>query len=350
MAEATPPTSLLLLPIPTSWTRSSLRTACGPTLSNVLPFAGKSVKGTNKLARLDIAVVLPESFTIRDTPRVILFNQTQPLLKELYTLICAIALEHEVELDIPAGVDARIFMLEAVRNESTQTGPVDQAYCGPLLNLQTLVSARRAYDPVFSVESEQGEHILQAFLRLHNVLPDPSPPHVRRVIYGIFMTTPADKSSTQDAAIPPTQTPKPHHSVIVGGTFDHLHLGHKLLLTATALILSPAQSDRLVTIGITGDELLTEKKFAAEVEFWDLRQRRIADFFESIFAFPAAKDAVASRTVQQISTPGPNGHLVRVAFLSAASGSTTTIDYTQIADPYGPTITNENISALVVSR
>lgn len=52
---------------------------------------------------------------------------------------------------------------------------------------------------------------------------------------------------------------------------------------------------------------------------------------------------------QKISRPGPNGHLVRVTYLSLTSSSTTTIDYTCIADPYGPTITNERISALVVS-
>ena len=350
MEVAPPPSSLLLLPVPTSWARSSLRAACGLTLSNVLSFAAKLVDGSSHVARLDVAVVLPESISTSDTPRAILFSKIQTLLKELYTLVCAIAVEHGVELDFPGGVDARIFMLEAVRDDPTGGTLANYAYSGPLLNLSTFVSARRAYDPVFSVESEQGEHILQAFLKLHSVLPNPSPPNVRRIIGGTSMTTPSERSSTTEAAIQPAQSPRAHTSVAVGGTFDHLHIGHKLLLTATALVLSPDQTDRLITIGITGDELLSNKKFAAQVESWDERQRRTADLFESILAFPAANTMMASRMIQKISRPGSNGHLVRVTFLSIASGSTTTINYTRISDPYGPTITDEKISALVISQ
>jgi phosphopantetheine adenylyltransferase len=295
--------------------------------------------------------VLPESFNLTETPRPILFTQTQTLLKELYNLLCIIAVEKGVELDFPGGVDARIFMLEAVREDRSKGTAVNYAYSGPLLNLSTLVSARRAYDPVFSVESEQGEHVLQAFLKLHSVLPNPSPPNVRRIIGGTSITT---TSSTEESATDPTQSPNPHYSVAVGGTFDHLHIGHKLLLTTTALVLSPSErtspSDRLITIGITGDELLTNKKVASEVESWDVRRQKTADFFESILAFPAAKDTMSSRMSMKISRPGPNGHLVRVTYLSLASGSTTTINYTRISDPYGPTITDRNISALVISH
>jgi phosphopantetheine adenylyltransferase len=352
MENTSPPPSLLLLPAPASWDRPSLRTACGPTLSNVLPFVAKSVQDTNYVARLDLAVVLPESIDVKNTPRALLFAQTQTLLRELYTLLCSIAVENGVELDIPGGLDARVFMLEAIREGQSSSQPASDAYSGPLVKVSTLVTARRRYDPVFSVESEQGEHILQSFLKLHNVLPNASPPNVRRIIGGTSMTTPS--STTKEPATEPTHSPKPHYSVIVGGTFDHLHIGHKLLLTGTALALSPPDSatptDRVITIGITGDELLTNKKFAAEVESWDLRQKRTEEFFESIFAFPAAKDLLGSRMTQKISRPGPNGHLVRVTFRSFTSDSTTTINYTRISDPYGPTITDQNISALVISR
>lgn len=290
MAHVAPSPSLLLLPAPASWKRSSLRTACGPTLSNVLPFVAKSVQGTNHVARLDLAVVLPESIDIGNAPRATLFAPIQTLLKELYTLLCIIALETKVELDFPGGVDARIFMLEAVRGDTSVT----DAYSGPLLNIRTLVSARRPYDPVFSVESEQGEHVLQAFLKAHSVLPNPSPPNVRRIIGGTSMITPSSQPSTHSFATDPSNSPREHYSVAVGGTFDHLHIGHKLLLAGTALALSPSppQSvrDRLITIGITGDELLVNKKAAAEVESWDLRQSKTADFFESILAVSLTPD------------------------------------------------------------
>jgi hypothetical protein len=312
MEGAAPPSALLLLPAPTSFTPSSLGTACSPTLSSLLPLLAKSVKGTNDIARLDVAVVLPEFIDINDTPRAILFAQTQTLLTELYTLLCLIAVEHGVELDLPGGVDARIFMLEAIR-EAPETS-VHYAFSGPLVDMATLVASRaRIYDPIFSVESEEGETILQAFLKLYSVLPNPSPPSVRRLIGGTSITTSSQKSDARQAATGTPNPPPSHHSVIVGGTFDHLHIGHKLLLTATALVLSPSpspKSNRLVTIGITGDELLVNKNFASEVESWDVRQQKTADFFESILAFPTAStsSSSSSRRSETISEPGPNGH------------------------------------------
>ena len=70
-----------------------------------------------------------------------------------------------MELDFPGGVDARIFMLEAIR-ETPETS-VNYAFSGPLIDMATLVASRaRIYDPIFSIESEEGEHILQAFLKL----------------------------------------------------------------------------------------------------------------------------------------------------------------------------------------
>jgi phosphopantetheine adenylyltransferase len=356
MEGATVPSALLLLPAPTSFRRASLRAACGPTLSSLLPFVAQSVKGTNNTARLDVAVVLPEFINIKDTPRVILFAEIQSLLTELYTLLCVIAIEHGVELDLPGGVDARIFMLEAIR-ETLETS-VNDVFSGPLIDMATLVASRaRIYDPIFSIESEEGEHILQTFLKLYSVLPNPSPPNVRRMIGGTSITTSSQKPDAKQTAPDSFHPPPTHHSVAVGGTFDHLHIGHKLLLTATALVLSPTTSpnaNRLITVGITGDELLVNKKFASEVESWDVRQQKTADFFESILAFPTASasssSSSSSRRSETISEPGPNGHVVRVTFRSTPSGSATTINYTRISDPYGPTITDEKISALVISQ
>ena len=88
MEGAAPPSALLLLPAPTSFTRSSLRTACGPTLSSLLPFVAKSVKGTNDIVRLDVAVVLPEFIDIKDTPRAICLQRPKHF-EPSFTLFCA---------------------------------------------------------------------------------------------------------------------------------------------------------------------------------------------------------------------------------------------------------------------
>ncbi len=43
----------------------------------------------------------------------------------------------------------------------------------------------------------------------------------------------------------------------MGGTFDYIHCGHKLLLSAALLLLKPGCK---LTLGLTGDELLKNKK------------------------------------------------------------------------------------------
>ena len=57
--------------------------------------------------------------------------------------------------------------------------------------------------------------------------------------------------------------------VAVGGTFDRLHAGHRqLLFTASAIC---AQSSGKVYIGVTGDELLVNKKFKELLQPFDDR-------------------------------------------------------------------------------
>ncbi|CAI2372923.1 unnamed protein product [Moneuplotes crassus] len=59
----------------------------------------------------------------------------------------------------------------------------------------------------------------------------------------------------------------------LGGTFDHLHLGHKLLLT-NALFYT---SERVV-IGITGSELLGKKAYAELIQDFPSRKARVESF------------------------------------------------------------------------
>ena len=62
----------------------------------------------------------------------------------------------------------------------------------------------------------------------------------------------------------------------LGGTFDHLHEGHQLLLK-TAL-----QVSKRVVIGLTTDVLLRTKKFGELLENYDLREQNIRDFVKKI--------------------------------------------------------------------
>ncbi len=61
----------------------------------------------------------------------------------------------------------------------------------------------------------------------------------------------------------------------MGGTFDHLHEGHKFLLK-TALSISES-----VEIGLTTQKLLEKKKYYSKLEDYKTRQEKLKDFVKS---------------------------------------------------------------------
>ena len=65
----------------------------------------------------------------------------------------------------------------------------------------------------------------------------------------------AAAAAPQTTAAEDAPSPPPFDQVAVGGTFDRLHAGHRLLLAASALA-----AERRLFIGITGDKLLSSKK------------------------------------------------------------------------------------------
>ena len=68
-----------------------------------------------------------------------------------------------------------------------------------------------------------------------------------------------------------------HASVAVGGTFDRLHAGHRLLLAATALVCSGT-----VYIGVASDALLASKKNAHLIWPFDRRVAAASDFLKAV--------------------------------------------------------------------
>ena len=67
-----------------------------------------------------------------------------------------------------------------------------------------------------------------------------------------------------------------HKCVAVGGTFDRLHAGHRLLLSAAALV-----AEECVYVGVSGDDLLTEKKHAELLEPLVTRSKNARAYLES---------------------------------------------------------------------
>lgn len=95
--------------------------------------------------------------------------------------------------------------------------------------------------------------------------------------------------------------------VALGGTFDKLHNGHKKLLT-----LAASCTTQSLVIGITGDVMLKAKSNAAQIASFEIRSQAVTSFLQAI------KPALRLEPVE-------------------------------LADPFGPTISDATIQAIAVS-
>ena len=68
-----------------------------------------------------------------------------------------------------------------------------------------------------------------------------------------------------------------YDSVCIGGTFDHMHLGHRLLLTQACLV-----TKTVLHVGVTSDALLTKKAYKQFIEPYDVRVAYVKDFLDRI--------------------------------------------------------------------
>eukprot|EP01119_Soliformovum_irregulare_P023234 TRINITY_DN8095_c0_g1_i2.p1 TRINITY_DN8095_c0_g1~~TRINITY_DN8095_c0_g1_i2.p1 ORF type:complete len:184 (-),score=42.71 TRINITY_DN8095_c0_g1_i2:103-624(-) len=101
---------------------------------------------------------------------------------------------------------------------------------------------------------------------------------------------------------------KRYNKVACGGTFDRLHRGHEVLLEKAASI-----AERELIIGVTGDVLLKNKKYAEIIQPFPKRKENILQFLKGY------KDSVNYRVVE-------------------------------LSEPMGPTASEGDVEALVVSE
>lgn len=99
----------------------------------------------------------------------------------------------------------------------------------------------------------------------------------------------------------------PHDLVILGGTFDHLHNGHKKLLSLAVSICA-----RRILVGVTADSMLTKKSHAELLQPLAQRKRAVREYL--LFLNPQL-----------------------------------TVDIVTIEDPFGPAIVIPEPAAMVVS-
>ena len=87
-------------------------------------------------------------------------------------------------------------------------------------------------------------------------------------------TTDYDDSSLVDASAESNEPVEKFHKVLIAGTFDHLHCGHKLILTHAI-----ARTQRELLVGFTdGDALLGKKRFKAVMHPISQRVHHVREF------------------------------------------------------------------------
>ncbi|KAI0636704.1 Nucleotidylyl transferase [Trametes polyzona] len=179
-----------------------------------------------------------------------------------------------------------------------------------LLNIDVLL--RAPGDATFP------EQVVKEAQRIFSVVPHdtelPALPPAFEARRGEIIELPPDEHTphTSPPSRPPTDASEPplYPVVALGGTFDHLHAGHKILLSMGAWIAS-----RKLIVGITstGDELLAKKEHREVLESLLTRAARTRGFLE-------------------LFRPGIEHAIV------------------PITDVYGPTGWDPDIQALVVSK
>ncbi|TNV77819.1 hypothetical protein FGO68_gene2445 [Halteria grandinella] len=103
--------------------------------------------------------------------------------------------------------------------------------------------------------------------------------------------------------------------IAMGGTFDHLHNGHKLLLSQAMLC-----SNSRILCGVTTDALLKKKVYAQYLESFEARRQSVIDFCTKL---------------------NP-----RITSMPEGKGLVTF----ELDDPIGPTGTDSELEALVLTR
>lgn len=328
------------------------------------------------------------------------WSPAQMLLAGIYSLIASVCAEHGIAIDVdgrdPGTVDVRIILIDHALGwtlswyqEHTQAqlprGHRYQPCSTSVLDLAAFSATLGPWNIVYYPSCERGYKLVATYLEL-------SANRGRKILQDQIVAVQGGLSfcllrqvedgqikplgTTSTSLVAPELSPElaavgGYHTICLGGTFDHLHLGHKLLLHAAALLLRVPVADDdntravpcVLIVGISGDELIARKQYAEEMQSWDVRARSVLAFIATILGLghtmaevnalgkayeqgynsymPVEDSAV---TMLEREKPSSTREL-RVSFSRGAI----LVRCIDIRDPFGPTISEEDIDAIVVS-
>ncbi|KAL7939226.1 hypothetical protein V8C35DRAFT_286069 [Trichoderma chlorosporum] len=348
--------SLLLLPAPPlPLTPHSLAAAYRAPLTAVLKRLATGINANGSINNSDtgsgttasnvlvIAIACPILTCPSPRRKTLNWKGAQSLLARIYTLIAAIC--DELDIDTSGepgshGLDPRVVLVDHERKRMYQRNYDGdyEANCTPVLDLAAFASTVHPWRSVFHPSTEAGYELLNAFLEYSQGKQTLLQSQMIAVEGGITMSTNEAPPDAQQDFI------KGHDTVCLGGTFDHLHAGHKLLLHATALLMGIPEKHTgkhsVLIVGISGDELLKNKKHAEVLQPWDVRANKVLQFLSTILNSASSSN---TNTLPPTSTPSPDE--IHATFRDG----TVLVRCVNIHDPFGPTITEEVMDVIVVS-
>ena len=263
------------------------------------------------------------------------WSRLQSLLAGLYSLLASIQSKSDFH------VESDVVLVDHVpgRAYPPDAGPTSDT-SSTIFDLGTVASRSERWANIFHHSTESGFELVNSFLQVAERSQTILQKHIIAIPGGLSLNVADQKHE------PASQTDEPesrYKGVILGGTFDCFHPGHKLLLQAAVLLLhlptpgSATTSQATFTVGISSDALLRNKKFASELEPWPVRAQSVIDFLSTVLSSPLSpEDQITIGDEKEIHANFCGGRLL--------------LRCVNIQDVYGPTVSERGLDALVVSR
>ncbi|KAI9774154.1 MAG: hypothetical protein M1840_005247 [Geoglossum simile] len=341
---------LLLLSPPSPPSPPALKAALDPPLTSALARLAKLAAASQQSALLDVAVPCPGFRSGGETPAQ-LFGGVQRLLAGIYSLLAFIYDRDSIGSSGEGVVDTRVLLVyynpAGGSTTDSQNVPFSPLLPPCVIELPSLARSGRCWTHIFVVESEPGEDIHRQFklLAAGDIGERTSPGwKTERVRGGIQVRTLGGAGSSVQG----TESRAAYYDVVNGGTYDHLHFGHKLVLTMTAFLLETsshsnnARRHSRIVIGVSEEDPSNDEGYSQYMETWEARQRNVTDFLLAILDF--TPPSTTPPGISQEPETGPVGRVVTTKLHPFLS-----VEIIAHSDRYGPAINNENLSALVVS-